>query len=88
MDTLTVYETILHSALLRLPRNLPLSLKKQKVEECMMELGILGIANRRIGGSGKRGLSGGEKRRVSIACELVTSPNILFLDEPTSGNLN
>ena len=85
METLTVYETILHSALLRLPRNLPLSAKKAKVEECMTELGILGIANRRIGGAGKRGLSGGEKRRVSIACELVTSPNILFLDEPTSG---
>ena len=85
METLTVYETILHSALLRLPRTMALELKKRRVEECMKELGIIGIANRRIGGTDKRGLSGGEKRRVSIACELVTSPNVLFLDEPTSG---
>lgn len=39
----------------------------------------------RVSFTGKRSISGGEKRRVSIACELVTSPSILFLDEPTSG---
>lgn len=49
------------------------------------ELRIIGIKDRVIGSSFKRGISGGEKRRVSIACELVTSPSILFLDEPTSG---
>ncbi|KAI8908931.1 hypothetical protein EDD86DRAFT_191026 [Gorgonomyces haynaldii] len=85
MDTLTVYETILYSALLRLPEKMSLEEKKQRVQDTMIELDILQIANRRIGSSGKRGLSGGEKRRVSIACELVTSPSILFLDEPTSG---
>ncbi|KAH9270896.1 hypothetical protein BASA83_006849 [Batrachochytrium salamandrivorans] len=85
MDTLTVYETILYSALLRLPKAMTYESKVKRVEETMLELDILPIANRRIGSSGKRGLSGGEKRRVSIACELVTSPSILFLDEPTSG---
>ena len=59
--------------------------KERRVHETMLELGIIPIANKRIGSAGKRGLSGGEKRRVSIACELVTSPSILFLDEPTSG---
>jgi ABC-type multidrug transport system ATPase subunit len=85
MGTLTVYETILNSALLRLPRDMPLEQKKRRVNETMIELGIMSIADRFIGNTGKRGISGGEKRRVSIACELVTSPGILFLDEPTSG---
>jgi ABC-type multidrug transport system ATPase subunit len=85
MGTLTVYETVLYSALLRLPRDLSLEAKKLRVLETLDELGILGIKDSRIGESGKRSISGGEKRRVSIACELVTSPAILFLDEPTSG---
>ncbi|KAJ3256010.1 hypothetical protein HK103_005817 [Boothiomyces macroporosus] len=85
METLTVYETILNSAMLRLPKTMSLETKKGRVQETMAELGILHIANKRIGSAGNRGLSGGEKRRVSIACELVTSPSILFLDEPTSG---
>ncbi|KAL6298547.1 hypothetical protein BKA93DRAFT_810707 [Sparassis latifolia] len=85
MSTLTVYETVLYSALLRLPREMSLEAKKFRTLETMHELGILGIKDSRIGDSGHRSISGGEKRRVSIACELVTSPSILFLDEPTSG---
>ncbi|KAI0707291.1 hypothetical protein C8Q76DRAFT_629011 [Earliella scabrosa] len=85
MSTLTVYETVLYSALLRLPREMSLEAKKFRTLETMNELGILGIKDSRIGDSGRRSISGGEKRRVSIACELVTSPSILFLDEPTSG---
>lgn len=85
MPTLTVYETVLYSALLRLPREMSLEAKKFRTLETMGELGILGIKDARIGESGRRSISGGEKRRVSIACELVTSPSILFLDEPTSG---
>ncbi|KAH9945126.1 uncharacterized protein BXZ73DRAFT_38891 [Epithele typhae] len=85
MSTLTVYETILYSALLRLPREMSLAAKKYRTLETMNELGLLGIKDSRIGETGRRSISGGEKRRVSIACELVTSPSILFLDEPTSG---
>lgn len=85
MSTLTVYETILYSALLRLPRDMSIEAKKFRTLETMNELGILGIKDSKIGDSGHRSISGGEKRRVSIACELVTSPSILFLDEPTSG---
>ncbi|KAI9137916.1 hypothetical protein BKA69DRAFT_1127772 [Paraphysoderma sedebokerense] len=85
MGTLTVEETIMYSALLRLPRDMSFEAKRTRVRDTMMELGILRIANSRIGSPGSRGISGGEKRRVSIACELVTSPSIIFLDEPTSG---
>ncbi|KAI9091704.1 hypothetical protein DFS34DRAFT_584408 [Phlyctochytrium arcticum] len=85
MDTLTVYETIMYSALLRLPSTMLYEAKRNRVIESMLELDILNIAHRRIGTAGKRGISGGEKRRVSIACELVTGASVLFLDEPTSG---
>jgi ABC-type multidrug transport system ATPase subunit len=85
MSTLTVYETVLYSAVLRLPKDMSIEAKKFRTLETMQELGILGIKDSRIGETGKRSISGGEKRRVSIACELVTSPSILFLDEPTSG---
>ncbi|KAL1408358.1 FAD-dependent urate hydroxylase [Vanrija albida] len=85
LPTLTVYETVLYSALLRLPRDMSYEAKVYRTLETMNELGILGIKDSRIGESGKRSISGGEKRRVSIACELVTGPSILFLDEPTSG---
>ena len=87
LPTLTVHETILNSALLRLPRDMGKSTKEQKVYEVEKQLGIYHIKDQLIGSEeGKgRGISGGEKRRVGIACELVTSPSILFLDEPTSG---
>ncbi|OBA21663.1 hypothetical protein METBIDRAFT_32142 [Metschnikowia bicuspidata var. bicuspidata NRRL YB-4993] len=85
IPTLTVYETVLNSALLRLPRAMSFAAKVSRVTEVLNELRILSIKDRVIGSDFDRGISGGEKRRVSIACELVTSPSILFLDEPTSG---
>ena len=52
MGTLTVYETILHSALLRLPQKMSLQNKLRRVKETMEELGISSISNRYIGTSG------------------------------------
>lgn len=86
MPTLTVYETVMYSALLRLPRDMAFTAKKKRVLDVIRELGIFHIKDSMIGSADTtRGISGGERRRVSIACELVTSPSIIFLDEPTSG---
>lgn len=85
MPTLTVRECLAFSANLRLPSCITAAEKRQRVNSVMEELGIMHIAERRIGDSMNRGISGGEKRRVSIGMELVSSPSILFLDEPTSG---
>jgi ABC-type multidrug transport system ATPase subunit len=87
LPTLTVHETIVDSARLRLPKDMSMPAMLQRVDDVERQLGIHHIRHQIIGseeGNG-RGISGGEKRRVGIACELVTSPSILFLDEPTSG---
>ncbi|KAJ2802539.1 FAD-dependent urate hydroxylase, partial [Coemansia guatemalensis] len=83
--TATVYETVMTSALLRLPRAMSMVAKEKRVCEILTELGLWSVRDSKIGKNGARGISGGEMRRVSIACELVTSPSIIFLDEPTSG---
>ncbi|KAL4147205.1 hypothetical protein PRNP1_010961 [Phytophthora ramorum] len=87
--TLTVRECILYSAQLRLPTTLSDRVKSTMVDRVIAELNLTHVANARIGSVGgstsRRGISGGERRRVSIGMELVTSPQILILDEPTSG---
>ncbi|KAL6529675.1 hypothetical protein OROGR_015298 [Orobanche gracilis] len=81
---LTVEETLTYSALLRLPDGTRSS-THQKVNLLMKELGVDHIARSRIGEGSKYGISGGERRRISIGVELVHNPNILLIDEPTSG---
>ncbi|RKO82728.1 P-loop containing nucleoside triphosphate hydrolase protein, partial [Blyttiomyces helicus] len=85
METLTVRETLLFSAMLRLPESMTRAEKEARVDEVLTILGLEKVARERVGGRGRRGISGGEKRRVSIGVELVTRPAVLFLDEPTSG---
>ncbi|BDA44712.1 probable broad substrate specificity ATP-binding cassette transporter at C-terminar half [Coccomyxa sp. Obi] len=86
LPTLTVAETLRYSAQLRLPRTATAAEVKARVEGVLYELGLEHVAGSQVGGSsGIRGISGGERRRVTIGMELVIDPSILVLDEPTSG---
>ncbi|KAI3799756.1 hypothetical protein L1987_35058 [Smallanthus sonchifolius] len=82
---LTVEETLMFAAEFRLPRTLSKSKKKQRVQALIDQLGLRNAANTVIGDEGHRGVSGGERRRVSIGTDIIHDPIILFLDEPTSG---
>ncbi|PIA38833.1 hypothetical protein AQUCO_02700198v1 [Aquilegia coerulea] len=82
---LTVEETLMFSAEFRLPRSLSKSKKKARVQALIDQLGLRNAAKTVIGDEGHRGVSGGERRRVSIGIDIIHDPIILFLDEPTSG---
>ncbi|RDX63901.1 ABC transporter G family member 14 [Mucuna pruriens] len=82
---LTVTETLLFTALLRLPNSLTKEEKVQHVEHVISELGLSKCRGSMIGGPLFRGISGGERKRVSIGQELLINPSLLLLDEPTSG---
>ncbi|KAG8370990.1 hypothetical protein BUALT_Bualt13G0040600 [Buddleja alternifolia] len=85
LGTLTVRETLTYSANLRLPSSMTKQEVKATIEETISELGLQDCADRRIGTWQSRGVSAGEKKRVSIAVEILIRPRILLLDEPTSG---
>ncbi|XP_057998829.1 ABC transporter G family member 15, partial [Hevea brasiliensis] len=85
LGTLTVRETITYSANLRFPTTMTKEEISDVVEGTIMEMGLQDCADRLIGNWHLRGISGGEKKRLSIALEILTRPRLLFLDEPTSG---
>ncbi|KAH1064735.1 hypothetical protein J1N35_029722 [Gossypium stocksii] len=82
---LTVRETLVFCSLLRLPNALSTKEKISVAETVLTELGLSKCENTIIGNSFIRGISGGERKRVSIAHEMLINPSLLLLDEPTSG---
>ncbi|RDX72208.1 ABC transporter G family member 9, partial [Mucuna pruriens] len=82
---LTVTETLVFTALLRLPRSLTKEEKTVHAKAVMAQLGLTKCKDIIIGGPMLRGVSGGERKRVSIGQEMLINPSLLFLDEPTSG---
>jgi ABC-type multidrug transport system ATPase subunit len=66
-----------------------LKTKKERddlVTDLMNQLGLTKSANTIVGNAKVRGLSGGERKRLSIACEMISSPPVIFLDEVSVGN--
>jgi len=82
--SLTVKETLGYYADLRLPHE-KRERREKKLQKVIHEMRLGHVVDTKIGNEFIRGISGGEKRRVSIAIQMLTSPSILFLDEPTSG---
>jgi len=82
---MTVKETLDFRIELKLGSKLGKSARDDVVENLMEMLGLTNSANTIVGNSKVRGLSGGERKRLSIACELISSPPVIILDEPTSG---
>ncbi|XP_055986565.1 ATP-binding cassette sub-family G member 8 isoform X2 [Sorex fumeus] len=82
---LTVRETLAFVAQLRLPRNFSQAQRDERVDAVIAELRLRQCADTRVGNAYVRGVSGGERRRVSIGVQLLWNPGILVLDEPTSG---
>ncbi|KAI3848079.1 hypothetical protein MKX03_035748 [Papaver bracteatum] len=82
---LTVTETLVFTALLRLPQSFTLQEKIAQAGTVISQLGLTKCKDNIMGGAFVRGVSGGERKRVSIGQEMLINPSLLFLDEPTSG---
>uniref|UniRef100_A0A914DQT4 ABC transporter domain-containing protein n=1 Tax=Acrobeloides nanus TaxID=290746 RepID=A0A914DQT4_9BILA len=85
IGSMTVLEHLRFMAVLRMGRTHKKNERERRVRMVMADLGLTGAANTVIGVFGKRGLSGGERKRLAFASEIMTSPPLLFCDEPTSG---
>ncbi|KAE8157559.1 P-loop containing nucleoside triphosphate hydrolase protein [Aspergillus tamarii] len=85
LPELTVYENVAHAAYVKLRGRQSSKALTQHVNELLCSLGLAHVQHSVVGNAEKRGISGGERKRVNIALELIGAPLALILDEPTSG---
>lgn len=85
LPMLSVRETVEFSAKLRMAQTSGREARTAAVDATLKALGLWGCTSTLIGNEKRRGVSGGERKRVAVAVELVSEPSLLFLDEPTSG---
>ncbi|KAL0931003.1 ABC transporter [Colletotrichum truncatum] len=85
IGSLTVRETLLFTSRLSSTSSLPLKERLARIDGLLASFGLTEQADTIIGTPIRKGISGGQKRRVGVASQLITSPKIMFLDEPTSG---
>ncbi|CAM9242317.1 unnamed protein product [Phaeothamnion confervicola] len=82
---LTVEETLTYTARLRCPQDTDAASRKLRVDRVISQMGLEKARHVIVGSPLKKGISGGERKRLCVAIELLTEPSLLFLDEPTSG---
>ncbi|KAK4290872.1 hypothetical protein Pmani_036256 [Petrolisthes manimaculis] len=86
VGSLTVLEHLTFMARLRMDSRSTVSERKGRVQELMKELGLTKVQHSKIGVPGTdKSLSGGERKRLAFATEILTDPPLLFCDEPTTG---
>ncbi|BDA42962.1 ABC transporter G family member 22 [Coccomyxa sp. Obi] len=90
VPTMSAWETLNFTATLTLPKAISPEERRTRITEVLKIMGLWRSRDTQVGGALPggilvRGLSGGEKRRLNIACALISAPSILFLDEPTTG---
>jgi ABC-type multidrug transport system ATPase subunit len=78
-------QTLEMAAELRLPSSTTPEQRSEYLGRLVATLGLSKAIKTRVGDRKRRGLSGGERKRLSIGCEIVGSPSLIFLDEPTTG---
>jgi len=83
--SVTVRETLEFRVELKLGSRLSRKSRNALVLDLLTQMRLENAADTIVGDAKVRGISGGERRRLAIACELISSPSAIFLDEPTSG---